>query len=144
MSDKLERIIKFYPAWDKRNSDPKKDYGVHGVEMKWLLKGKKGVIQFLVFTNWQLKHVQEEIDTRSDFHVPVLYKPIPADIGYHSPIPMDEDQEAMGSCEFLNGKQCYYDGSTIGADRIFNILIEKGDEAVWEELEKEYDYRFKG
>jgi len=51
----LERIIQFTPAYDKR---PK--YGIHGVNLRFLLKGPKGAIQFLLFTNWMTPKVREE------------------------------------------------------------------------------------
>lgn len=34
-----ERIVEFTPAFDKRSSDPSKDYGIHGVDMRMVLKG---------------------------------------------------------------------------------------------------------
>ena len=47
----MHRRIEFAPAYDKRHPDPQKNYGIHGVEMRWLLEGPRGVIQFLVYTN---------------------------------------------------------------------------------------------
>lgn len=38
----MERITKFYPAFDKRSSIPGKNYGIHGVELRMILKGNKG------------------------------------------------------------------------------------------------------
>lgn len=145
MKEKLERIVKFFPAWDKRSDDPKKNYGIHGVEMKFLLKGDKGTIQFVVFTHWQLPHVQKETDSRPiDMRFPyLLHKPMPADIGYHSPKPMYEGQEPMsGKCEYVEGGKCYYDGSSLRAEQVFNILCEKGSDGVWEYMEQEYKERF--
>lgn len=55
----LERIVKLLPAWDKRNSDPSKNYGVHGVELRMVLKGPEGAVQFVLYTNWHLPHVTE-------------------------------------------------------------------------------------
>ena len=43
----LKREIRWRPAFDKRHSDPKKNYGIHGVEMKWLLTVPDGFIQFV-------------------------------------------------------------------------------------------------
>jgi len=34
---------------------------------------------------------------------------------------------------------CYYDGSSLGAQKVFDILVEKGDEGVWEYMEKYYE-----
>jgi len=141
----MERIIRFSPAWDKRNSDPKKNYGVHGVELVFYLKGEKGTVQFLLYTNWYLPHVTKEQKHShwefDDGHF-CPFKPFPADLGYHSPKPLYKGQEAIShNCE-LTGGDCFYDGSTLNAERIFKALTEKGDAGVWEELEKYYQQTF--
>lgn len=124
----MEKIITFYPAYDKRSTDPKKNYGVHGVDLRMVLKGELGAVQFMLYTNWHLPHIEGRID-----------KPLPADLGYHSFKPMYEGQEAIRKeCEFLGGKPCYYDGSTLNAERIYNVLLESGSDGVWKELESFY------
>lgn len=148
MREDLKRITEWTPAYDKRHPDPKQDRGIHGVTMRWLLKGPLGAIQWTVFTNWQLPHVAEETMERAlnqhqdRIGLKVNFLPIPADLGYHSPKPMYEGQRKMGDdCEVLGGV-CYYDGSTLNALLVFNLLREKGGEAVWERLEQEYANRF--
>lgn len=178
MSLDLERIVKFFPAYDKRSSDPKKNHGIHGVELLMALKGDMGAVQFKLFTNWMLPHVAKEHDVsflaRPDATtLKVFYHPMPADLGYHSKVPRYEGQEAMGAirysfaeseeslklgdsevkvpkrvetgtvttCEFTGGP-CYYDGSTLNADRIFHVLLEEGDSGVWRELEAYYKETF--
>ena len=50
--------ITIAPAYDKRNIDPKKNYGgIHGCEMRFVLKGECGAVQFVLYTNWQLPHL---------------------------------------------------------------------------------------
>ena len=144
MTDDLERIIKFRPAFDRRHPDPNKNYGVHGVEMKWVLKGAKGAVQFVVFTNWHLPHVTEMLDARLDRTYPHLScHPQPSDLGYHSPVPMYADQEPVdSSCEWTGGV-CYYDGSTTNAESVFETLVREGDEACWAVIEKYYQETFK-
>ena len=146
MPEEFEKIIKFTPAYDKRSKDPKKDFGIHGVELQMFLKGSKGVIHFIVYTNWHLPHVQEEINAKlCSFYFPYLFHlPHPADIGYHSPIPMYEGQESITpKYEFLNGKPCYYDGYDLQAEAVFKILLKEGSNGVWEELERRYHSIFK-
>ena len=142
----LERIIRFYPAYDKRHPAPSKNYGIHGVNLLFVLKGKEGAVQFLIFTNWHLSHVQKELDAKLDSQFPHLScHPLPADLGYHSPKPTYDGQTVcFDSCEWLDGQPCYYDGSGLAAEKIYNILVEKGDEAVWKELEKYYSKTFEG
>src|SRR5690554_1678397 len=60
----LEQLVTFEPAWDKRDPNPAKNYGVHGVELRMVLKGEKGAVQFVLYTGWQLPHVTKENDER--------------------------------------------------------------------------------
>lgn len=137
--EKLKRIIEFLPAWDKRSPNPEKNYGLHGVEMRWYIKGSLGIIQFVLYTNWQLPKVQKEIDSYPpNIMLPyLLHKPLPADIGYHSPKARYKGQESM-KCSLLPQGKCYYDGSSLRASNVFDLLCSKGDKAVWEYLEAEY------
>jgi hypothetical protein len=137
--NEFTRQVKFYPAYDKRNSDPKKNYGIHGVDMRFLLTGEKGVIQFVIFTNWYLPNVKEEFEAKRQFSQYNAFTPMPADVGYHSYTPMYEGQNvASESCEYLGGKPCYYDGSGLYAETVFDVLVKDGDEAVWKLLEESY------
>lgn len=136
----LKREIAFTPAFDKRHSDPKKNYGIHGVEMRWYVRGPKGTIQFVVMTGWDLPAVRAE---RKGNHRTCDLFPMPSDLGYHSPRPMYEDQSPMNDkCEMVEGGVCYYDGSSLGAESVFDLLVKEGHESVWRRLEQEYRKRF--
>lgn len=136
--DELKRTVMFHPAFDKRSPNPKENYGIHGVEIRFLLSGPHGAVQFLLFTNWQLPHVAKEFETASYR----FNKPMPADLGYHSRTPHYEGHQHMGPCEFLDGANCYYDGSSLNAERVFNRLLRDGDAGVWSELEDYYRATF--
>lgn len=146
----FERIVKFHPAFDKRHSDPKRNYGIHGVELLMALKGAEGTTQFLLYTNWHLPSALgiEIKDDMTSHHWRRAYEslpyhaPMPADLGYHSPKPTYEGHEPIGSeCEFVDGP-CYYDGSTLNAWRPFEALLREGDEGVWRVLEDYYESVF--
>lgn len=141
----MDRKITFAPAYDKRDPDPTKNYGIHGVEMRWILHGDEGAIQFIVYTGWHLPSVQAELDQKLDSRFPHLScHPSGADVGYHSPKPRHEWQDApRDNCHILDGP-CYYDGSSLHAVDVLNILVEHGDEAVWAHLEKYYQDIFGG
>ncbi len=128
----FQRIVEFEAAFDKRDPDPNKDYGIHGVTLRMVLKGPLGAIQFVVYTNWHLPHID-----RSGWPQHMC-DPMPADLGYHSPHAMYEGQTQTDNCPWLDGKPCFYDGSGLQADPIFALLVEKGGEAVWKELERRY------
>lgn len=143
---KLTREIQISPAFDKRSKDPKKDYGIHGCELRFVLKGKDGAVQFVLYTNWQLPHVTEEFITKpikDNIDLKVRFLPLPADLGYHSPIPQYKDQEPMGPCEYLDGKSCYYDGSGLAAEEVFKLMLKEGSDGVWKKLENYYKETFK-
>jgi hypothetical protein len=130
------------PAFDKRSADPKKNYGIHGVEMRMVLKGPLGATQFLLFTNWQLPHITKEHMARwagDPSMSKTLFLPMPADKGYHWSTPRYEDQKPM-TCDLLPGGQCYYDGSSLNAEQTFDRLLREGDEGVWKDLEEYYHY----
>jgi len=128
----FKREVKFLPAFDRRHKDPKKNYGIHGVELCFYLTGDKGVVQFILYTNWNLPH----IDTQD--WPEIIKKPMPADLGCHSPKPMYEDQFSTDDCRLLPGKTCYYDGSTLSADKAYKVLISGGSEGLWKFLEDYY------
>ena len=167
-----QRILEFSPAFDKRHSDPKKDYGIHGVTMRFVVKGPLGAVQFVLYTNWQLPHVRAEFDRRGCGKY-CFNKPTPADLGYHSPKPRYDGQLPIGAtrvrwkdndgsipgfdapklpeseptgtfdpCPYLDGAPCYYDGSGLNAERIFDVLCAEGDAGVWRELEAYYTETF--
>jgi hypothetical protein len=133
----FEKLITFTPAYDKRHPDPSKNYGIHGVSIKFVLIGSEGATQFVLYTNWQLPHVtKEHLDKQ--LGVELFFMPMPADLGYHSKVPHYEGQEPIEqNCEYTKGP-CYYDGSGLAAERVYKVLLEKGDEGVWGELEKYY------
>lgn len=141
----LAKEIHFAPAYDKRHIDPEKNYGIHGVTLTFYLRGEKGVVQFVIYTNWHLPHVQEELDNKSDSQFPHLFcHPMGADVGYHSPVSLSEHntKPLTGNCPVLGGVPCFYDGSGLWGVAVLERLITEGEDAVWEELEKAYSRWF--
>lgn len=141
------RIITFDPAFDRRSSDPKKDYGIHGVNLRCVLKGPLGAVSFVLYTNWQLPEVTKELAGRHyeaiDGDPHWMERPMPADIGYHSPVPMYEGQSInREACEFLDGRPCYHDGSGLNAQKYYEILLREGSDGLWAALETYYHRTF--
>ena len=138
----FRRTVEIAPAYDKRNSDPSKNYGIHGCDMRFLLGGEKGVVQFVLFTNWHLPNVTKEFvhkPVKDSIDLECRFLPMPADLGFHSPTPMYEGQNiCQDKCDYLDGKPCYYDGSGLNAIGIYNVLLEKGSDGIWKELEEYY------
>lgn len=145
-----ERITKFNPAWDKRSTDPKKDYGIHGVQCYMVLKGEEGAVHFIFSTGMLLTSTMEEYirEGRAKYEtfewgVHYLNKPMGYDVGYHSYKPCYEGQDvSKGECEWLGKKPCYCDGSALRGGDWFEIFLKEGSDKIWEMLEEEYNDRF--
>jgi len=138
---KFKKKIQIRPAYDRRDSNPDKNYGISGCDMLFTLIGEKGAVTFLLFTGWQLPHVVEEYELKYPTHA---FKPIAADIGYHSPIAIYEGQEpSHDECKYL-GVHCYYDGSGMNADEFFLELLYKDSKGLCKKMKKYYLEVFEG
>lgn len=140
---KLKRWIEFEPGHD-HIVQPIKSYGAsygrHGLNMRFLVEGKKGVVQFLLYTDW-LPMVNNGYTWKPTYEMSI--KPMPADIGYHSYKPMYKGQDPMdGKCQYLHNKKCYYDGSGLQAEEYFAELCNRGEEALWKKMEEYYRITF--
>jgi len=130
--------VTFSPAWDKTNPTINR----HCVEIIFLLKGEKGAIQFLLLSGWFLPESEQAFNhmiINGQFNP---FKPFPADLGYHSYIPMYKKHFPEENCAFLDGCRCYYHGSSLMAQRVYDRLLREGDKGVWDELEKSYQDTF--
>jgi len=138
----FEKVVIFEPAYDKRNPDPSKNYGIHGVNMRFVLKGELGSIHFCVFTNWHLPEVTEEYKYKPTWGND-WWKPTPADISYHSKTRLNEWDHEHENCTWLDGETCYTDGSSLYAEKPFEALIREGSEGLWKFLENYYNETFR-
>jgi len=150
----MEHIIKFESGYDCIkfeciNSSPGcqpdsgGSHGRHGLNIRFVVKGPLGAVQFLLFTGWMPQRAERG---PAGLHIADWggrYM-MPADLGYHSPAPRYEDHRSMGPCEFLGGQPCYYDGSGLNANDAMYALVNGGDEALWAFLEAYYRCVFEG
>lgn len=120
-----------FPAWDRRDSDPRKDYGILGAEMFFDLLGPKGGVRLLVSTNWYLKGAQVGYKTYTpgavlSFHSPKILKGFLRD-----------------KCDLLPGGFCC---GSVWYDRgceMLDLLIEKGSTGLRDALISIYDEQTK-
>ena len=139
----MERLIFFEPGYDKRSPDPKKNYGISAMRIRFVLRGELGAMQFLMGTGWYIPTVAKEFEAKA--MTDPIYRtnnPTAWDVGYHSPKPMYDGQSIMDdNCEIIGGP-CYYDGSSLAAETVLDKFLVEGVEAVWKELEEYYTDRF--
>ena len=136
----MKRDVFFSPAFDKRNPEPKKNYGVGAVRIKFLVSDERGATQFVLYTDWYPAHVQRAgMGTHSLNEV----KPAAWDLGYHSPVPQYEGQKVTSeSCEYIGGRPCYCDGSGLMAEPLVYALLDGGSDAVWQLVEQRHEELF--
>lgn len=136
----FEKIIQVQPPFDKRHSDPKQNYGIGGMTLRFILKGPKGATQFIFYTGQHLKHVADELYTSNR---DVRFNPfhgMGADIGRHAYAPGeydDKDKPSQKECDIL-GCPCWYDGSGLQASEFEDEFLRDGEPAVWRMLEERY------
>lgn len=135
----MEKIIKMTPAYDRRDIKPDKHYGVHGVDIHFIVKDSNKAVDFIVFTNWHLPHVLEELLSKNKDYDNL--KPVPASIGYHSPHPMYENQFSIKKCDIIK-QECFYGASILNAKRYFDILVSEGLDSLWNALEQYFEEIF--
>lgn len=138
MNNNLEKITKVRLPFDRRHSDPKQNYGIHGLDIWFILKGEKGAVQFGVTVNVYLPHVNNT-SRKGDLG---LFSGF--DVGYHAMEPQFEGHTQMDNCEIC--QPCYYDGSSLRAaewvKEIFSVRGDAPEKLIWEKLENEYKARF--
>lgn len=161
----LERRIFFKPAFHKVHEDPKKNYGVHGMEIWFLVIGDKGACHFGLSTGMMLPETFRYWKSKGQDASVSSIMQMGIDVGYHSktpgfeghqvnwptkmrktgPGPMDVEFDKIGDappiCEYL-GTPCYVDGSALRADDWKEIFLAEGDEPIWKMLEEDYKARF--
>lgn len=124
----MEKIVKVRLPYDLKEQG----YGIAGLMLWYILKGELGAVQYAVYIPYYLPH----IDNTSG-------KLMGVDVGYHSLVPMYEDQTSY-ECDMFG--KCYYDGSGLRADDwTKEIFATKGkllENVIWEKLTEEYELRF--
>ena len=133
-----EVAVIFEPGYNGREGGPyDADYGVHGMQIRFVLRDAKGATQFLMACGWVPGVEGVPIGLASHY-------PSGWDLGYHALAPQYEGQGSMGPCDYLSGQECFYDGSSLRSDAVLEAFVREGERAVWRALQEEHQYRFGG
>lgn len=121
----LERFTEITPAYDERHSNQALNHGIHGCDLKMVLKGKEGAVAFSIFTGWQLPGVG---DTEA----------IGGYLDIHRESPGYEGHTGVNNCAYLPGRLCYMTSSSLQSNTLFELLRREGSESVWSEMARIY------
>ncbi len=127
-----DRWVEFKPGYSCTRERGPDWHGHHGVEVRFYSRDRATgrVGQLLVMTGWAPGHLMEEWAKRRGLMAPVCS----ADI--HSPAPLYDGQRPLDfECEVLGG-ECYFDGSGLFGEKLFELLRGPGGlDAMFEALE---------
>jgi hypothetical protein len=170
---KLERITTVVGAYDRRHPNPAKNYGIHGMELRFVLKGERGAVQFVYYTPIHLEHVADEMLARAcaESRLPIdrLKKvsapdargiaetikalSLPSSAPKYNPFrgmgadigyhALEPQYEGQEPRECDLFGKCYYDGSSLQAMEFGPKFLKGGSKVVWKMLEKKYKEMFK-
>ena len=122
----------------KIHEDPSKNYGVHGLDLFFILSGPHGAVQFLVNFPAYLTETYQYWDSKG---INSMDEIIGFDVGYHSPKPMWNGHDSL-LCDVLKKGKCYYYGSSLEAhiwvEEIFRAGVEEPEKLIWSKLKEEY------
>lgn len=133
--------IDFQPAFDRRDPNPAKNYGIGSMRMTFILLGPKGAVQWMISTEWFTESARQHLASFSREHARP-HEPRAWDLGYHAKEPQYEGQEGRQDCHLLEGGTCYYDGSGLNAELLTERFIAEGVDYLWPALHAEYLHRF--
>lgn len=141
-ASEFTRSISFEAAWDKRDPDPKKNYGVHGVEIRFVLTGPLGAVYMPVWTHWMLPEVvawHEELAKENPFldrrHA---IDPLIPGASVHSRKPHEDFTNHREKCDFFDGPCWSEEIGCFASDAIWGALLRGGEAGLWEALEDLY------
>lgn len=120
-------------------------HGVHGMELRWFLRGPAGAIQFVFSTDWIPGELWPGHGVSPDGSrgwirlVDGLWSTDPSGrgIGIHSLVPQYDGHAREPGCALLDAP-CYYDEQLSGADRFVPRFLADGDQPIWDELAARY------
>ncbi len=119
----LERFIKISPGFDKRSSEPGKNYGIGSAILIFVLRGKKGALTFNFSTGWNVASVGH------------VSPPLAYNVSSHRSTTLKG--AVRNKCEYLFNTPCR--GRDYRCeDELMKLLFEEGSEAVWTAMEKIY------
>lgn len=135
--DEMQQGVEFVVGYNCEASGPK-SHGVHGMEIRWYLRGPKGCSQFAISTYWTPGELRPGHGLSPNGQGTWRQYPNGIDVGYHAHVPQYPDQWGQDECSLLGGP-CFYDGSGLQADDLVKRFVAEGEPAIWSELLEVYN-----
>lgn len=120
-------------------------FGIQSMIMQFALTGPLGAVNWSISTNWWLeaqRRQSADMYSRYPFDVIELVAPRATGIGYHARVAQYPDQTPCEGCQLLDGGTCYYDGSSLWAEKWVEGFLAGGEEWLWLRLEDYYRQRY--
>lgn len=109
---------------------------IEGGRIVFILRGDLGAITFIISTGWEVSTGRYGLAPRTrdkdlypSSHGVDYHAKFKTECGYHNE-----------SCDWMDGDECWGDGSGLAGGRVLRRLIEEGESAVWSELEDFYRF----
>lgn len=137
-ADGLEESVQFTPGYNCPVPGGK-GHGVHGMEIRWHLRGPAGAVWLAMATDWiPGDRWPGHGLSPSGLNENWALWPCGRGLGYHALAPQYEGQQAeRDECPVI-GAPCYADLHLSGADEAVKRFIAEGEQPVWEALESAY------
>ena len=136
--DGLEESVAFVPGYNCPDRGMR-GHGVHGMEVRWFLRGWAGAVWLVMFTDWipGERAPGHGLPPSGPYDGWKRY-PDGGGLGYHARVPQYEGQELYrDECDVIGGP-CYCDEWASGADEPVKLFIEQGEQVIWDALESRY------
>jgi len=135
--DGFRRTLTLTMPYDQRHSNPNRDYGIHGMDLKMVLHKDNLAVQFVASLPVYLPHVARELASKGNIgYCP--FEGMGTNVGYHDDRPHYEGQPEM-DCDILEGGKCYHDGSSLRAEEWYTEFLKGGPDVIWAKLEAEWN-----
>jgi hypothetical protein len=137
----MERRITITPGFYLIRPEPSKNYGIGSCRIWFYVIGPKGAVQWQISTDWYPERARQHLlgfPSEASKHLPDAW-----DIGYHSPTAKYDGQSSMGHCDVI-GCECFYDGSSLNAEKWVEGFVSGGTDWLWPKLEEYYRFTFEG
>ena len=135
--DGMEESVQFVPGYNCP-VPVGSGHGVHGMEIRWHLRGPAGAVVLVMFTDFipGERWPGHGLSPSGRHETWNLY-PAGGGVHYHGRAPLYDGHEADDGCPLLGG-QCYRDIHYMGADDAVKRFPAEGEQVIWDALEEAY------